>query len=173
MKKNFSGFPLFFFILFLSYEASASSLKIDESIDTTRLQYGPAVSFNVAKKIIEGSELNSQKRGINTAISIVDSGGNLVMFSKSDNTHLASINVSKDKAITALGFRRSTKLLQDAVNSGKASHLTTISGMVAIEGGVLIIENGKISGAIGVSGGTSSEDADIARAGIMYAMEQK
>lgn len=167
MKNQKKYLPLLSFLL-LPYAALSAPLTINESAATS-LNYGLPVSLDLAKKIIVGAELEAKKKNINVAISIVDSAGNLVMFSKADNTHLASTDVSQGKAITAVGFRRSTKLLQDAVNSGKATHLTTIAGIVAIEGGVLIIDNNRIVGAIGVSGGSSAEDAEIARAGIIYA----
>jgi uncharacterized protein GlcG (DUF336 family) len=108
----------------------------------------------------------ASKNNWTMAIAIVDAGGNLVLFKKMDNTQLGSIEVSKSKATTANNFKRPTKVLEDAVAGGGIGlRLLSISGIATLEGGELIIENGKIIGAIGVSGAQSAQDGQVARAG--------
>lgn len=151
-------------------QAQDAVVAANETIETSGFDYGTPISLAVAKDIIAGSELEAAAQKINVAIAIVDSGGNLVVFSKDDNTHVASIGVAQGKATTAMGFRRATKLLQDAVRNGNAQLLTAPS-IVAIEGGLVIVKDKTIIGAIGVSGGTSQQDAEIARAGIAHGLK--
>jgi len=100
------------------------------------------------------------------AIAIVDAGGNLVLFKRMDNTQLGSIEVAKAKATTANNFKRPTKVLEDAVAGGGIGlRLLSIQGVATLEGGELITKNGKIIGAIGVSGAQSTQDGQVARAG--------
>lgn len=150
--------------------AQDAAVPVNETIATSGFDYGAPISLAVAKDIVAGSEVEAARQAINVAIAIVDSSGNLVAFSKADNTHVASIAVAQGKATTALGFRRATKLLQDAVRNGNIQLLTAPS-IVAIEGGLVIVKDKKIIGAIGVSGGTSQQDAEIARAGIMSGLK--
>lgn len=148
-----------------SANAQEAVVPMNESIETSRFDYGSPIPLALAKSVIAASEAEATAQKINVAISIVDSSGNLVVFSKADNTHLASIDVAQGKATTALGFRRATKLLQDAIRNGN-NQLLTAPSIVAIEGGLVLVKDKKIIGAIGVSGGTSQQDAAIARAGI-------
>jgi uncharacterized protein GlcG (DUF336 family) len=99
-------------------------------------------------------------------IAVVDSGGNLVLLQRMDNAQLGSIEVAQGKAATALKFRRNTKLLQDNIAAGGV-HLRMLAmpGVVPLEGGMPLFADGVIVGAIGVSGMTSVQDAQVAEAG--------
>jgi glc operon protein GlcG len=98
---------------------------------------------------------------------ILDSGGNMVMFHKLDNTQLASIGVSEGKANTALRFKRPSKALDDVIAAGGAGlRLLAVKDITPLEGGLPVILDGTIIGAIGVSGALSSQDAQVARAGV-------
>jgi glc operon protein GlcG len=128
--------------------------------------YGPPITLDDAKRAMAAAELEAAKNSWQVAITILDSGGNLVMFHKFDNTLLASISASEGKARTALSFKRPSKVLDDAIALGGAGlRLLAIKDITPLEGGVPIAVDGKIVGAIGVSGALSSQDAQVARAG--------
>jgi glc operon protein GlcG len=128
--------------------------------------YGPPITLDDAKRSMAAAELEAAKNSWQVAITILDSGGNLVMFHKVDNTQLASITASEGKARTALTFKRPSKALDDAIAAGGAGlRLLAVKDITPLEGGLPIIVDGKIVGAIGVSGALSSQDAQVARAG--------
>jgi uncharacterized protein GlcG (DUF336 family) len=130
------------------------------------LIYGEPIKLEQAEKVMAAATAEASKNNWTMAIAIVDAGGNLVLFKKMDNTQLGSIEVAKSKATTANNFKRPTKVLEDAIASGGIGlRLLSISGVATLEGGELIIENGKIIGAIGVSGAQSTQDGQVARAG--------
>jgi uncharacterized protein GlcG (DUF336 family) len=100
-------------------------------------------------------------------IAIIDSGGHLVMLHRLDNAQYGSIEIAKGKAVTAVNFKRPSKVLEDAVAAGGAGlRLLRVDGITPIEGGIPIVVNGQIIGAIGVSGAPSPQDAQVARAGV-------
>lgn len=128
--------------------------------------YGPAISLDMAKKAMAGAEAEAKKNGWPVAISIVDSAGQLVMFQRLENTQYGSIDIATGKAVTSVNFRRPSKALEDAITGGGAGlRLLAVSGLTPLEGGVPIMADGKIIGGIGVSGVTSAQDAQVARAG--------
>jgi glc operon protein GlcG len=128
--------------------------------------YGPAIGLDQAKRVMAAAELEAAKNSWQVAISILDSGGNLVMFHKLDNAQLSAETVSEGKARTALEFKRPSKALDDAIAGGGAGmRLLALKNITPIEGGVLILVDGKIIGTVGVSGALSSQDAQVATAG--------
>jgi len=128
--------------------------------------YGPAISLETAKKVMAAAEAEAVKNNWGMVITILDSGGNLVMFHKVDNTQLASIGASEGKARTALTFKRPSKALDDAIAAGGAGlRLLAVKDITPLEGGLPIMVDGKIVGSIGVSGALSSQDAQVAKAG--------
>ena len=129
--------------------------------------YGVAITLEQAKKVLAGAEAEAKKNNWNVVISIVDTGGQLVAMQRLDNTQFGSIDVARDKAYSAVAFRRPTKAFQDAVaQGGENLRILKIGAASPLEGGIPIVLDGKIVGAIGVSGVTSQQDAQIARAGI-------
>ncbi len=125
--------------------------------------YGPVITLDQAKRVMAAAELEAAKNLWQVAITILDSGGNLVMFHKIDNAQLSAGSVSEGKARTALDFKRPSKALDDAIAAGGAGvRLLALKDITPIEGGVLILVDGKIAGAIGVSGALSSQDAQVA-----------
>jgi glc operon protein GlcG len=133
---------------------------------SSNLPYGPPVTLDQAKRAMSAAELEAAKNSLQVAITILDSGGNWVMFHRFDNTQLSSIQFSEGKARTALEFKRPSKALDDAIAGGGAGlRLLALKNITPIEGGVPLIVDGKIVGAIGVSGSLSSQDAQIAKAG--------
>ena len=127
--------------------------------------YGPPITLAQAKQAMAAAEAEAMKNGWPLAIAIVDSGGNLVMLHKLDNTQYGSIRIAEGKARTALDFRRSTKAFEDTVAAGGAGLRLLTFGITVAEGGLPIIVDGKIVGAIGASGALSSQDAQAAKAG--------
>ena len=129
--------------------------------------YGPPITLEQAKRAMAAAELEALKNSWQVAITIIDSGGNLVVFHKIDNTQLASIAASEGKANTALRFKRPSKALDDAIAAGGAGlRLLAVKDITPLEGGLPILVDGKIVGAIGVSGALSSQDAQVAKAGV-------
>jgi uncharacterized protein GlcG (DUF336 family) len=130
------------------------------------LPYGAPITLDQAKRVMAAAELEAAKNSWQVAITILDSGGNLVMFHKVDNTQLASIGASEGKARTALTFKRPSKALDDAIAAGGAGlRLLAVKDITPLEGGLPILVDGKIIGAIGVSGALSSQDGQVAKAG--------
>jgi uncharacterized protein GlcG (DUF336 family) len=128
--------------------------------------YGPAISMEAAKKALAAAEAEAKKNNWIVAIAIVDSSGKLVAFSKFDNTQHASVDIAIGKAVTANNLKRPTKALQDGIAQGGANlRLLAVPGVMPLEGGVPIVVDGKIIGAIGVSGVMSNQDAEVAIAG--------
>jgi glc operon protein GlcG len=134
---------------------------------TTLPAYGPAITLDQAKRVMAAAELEAAENTWQVAITILDSGGNLVMFHKIDNAQLSAIGVSEGKALTALQFKRPSKDLDDAIARGGAGgRLLALKNITPIEGGLPIMLDGKIIGAIGVSGAISAQDSQVAKAGI-------
>jgi uncharacterized protein GlcG (DUF336 family) len=132
--------------------------------------YGPPITFDAAKKAIAAAEAEAKKNNWPVAIAIVDSGGQLVAFSKIDNTQHASIDIAIGKATTANNFKRPTKALQDGIAQGGANlRILAVKGVTPLEGGVPIVVDGKIIGGIGVSGVMANQDAEVAMAGAAAA----
>jgi len=128
--------------------------------------YGAPLTLDQAKKAMAGAEAEARKNNWNVVIAIVDSGGHLVMLQRLDSTQIGSIDVAKDKATTAVHFRRPTKAFQDLIAQGGVNlRLLKITNASPLEGGVPITVGGAIVGGIGVSGVTSAQDAQIAQAG--------
>ncbi len=126
--------------------------------------YGPAIGADKAHELIVAAVNEAKKRNWPMNISVVDSGGNLVAFHRMDGAQLASIEISQHKARAAVKFRRETKALEGAIQNG-LNYLITLDGVIGSRGGIPLIEGGKMIGAIGVSGGTGSQDEVIAKAG--------
>lgn len=128
--------------------------------------YGLPISLENARKAAAPALAEAVKNNWNVAVAIVDPAGNLVYYEKMDNTQLGSANVSIDKARTAVLFKRPTKAFQDALAAGGDSvRILRLQGVVPVEGGIPLLMDGKIVGAIGVSGATSAQDAQCAKAG--------
>jgi len=132
--------------------------------------YGPAITLEQAKKIVAGAEAEANKNNKNkwsVVISVLDSGGNVVMVHRMDGAQFESLDVACEKAYSAVAFRRPTKVFSDLVEQGGGNlPLLRLSGASVLEGGIPIVVDGKLIGAVGVSGVTAQQDAQIARAGI-------
>ncbi|HUP38314.1 MAG TPA: heme-binding protein [Candidatus Limnocylindria bacterium] len=129
--------------------------------------YGPPITLDQAKKVMAGAEAEAKKNNWPVVITILDSGGNLVMTHRLDGAQFGSVEVAREKAYSAVAFRRPTKVFEDALAQGGANlRLLRLSGANPLDGGWPIAIDGKIAGGIGVSGVTGAQDAQIGRAGI-------
>jgi len=127
-----------------------------------------ALTLDGAKRIVAAAEAKAKTEGARVVIAVVDDGGTLLLLERLDDTQVASVNVGIDKARTAAIYRRPSRVFEDQVKNGRVSALA-LHGAVALQGGVPIIVNGKVIGAIGVSGETPQQDEDIAMAGAAVA----
>ena len=128
--------------------------------------YGLPIGLEAAKKAMAAAEAEAVKNNWPMAIVILDSTGHIVMLHRLDNTQYGSIRVAEDKAHTALDFKRPSKVFEDLVAQGGIGMRTLgLRGATPLEGGVPIIADGKIIGAVGVSGATAQQDGQVAKIG--------
>ena len=127
--------------------------------------YGSPIGLEAAKKAMAAAEAEAAKNNWPMAIVILDSTGHTVMLHKLDNTQYGSIRVAELKAQSALDFRRPSKVFEDLVAQGGIGLRTlALPGAAPFEGGVPIVSDGKVVGAVGVSGGTAPQDGQVANA---------
>ncbi len=128
--------------------------------------YGLPINLDAAKKAAASAIAEARKNNWTMAVAITDIGGDLVYFEKIDGTQTGSVRVALGKARSAALFKRPTKVFQDVVAAGgEGLRILGLEGAVPIEGGLPLLMDGKIVGAIGVSGGTSQQDGVAAKAG--------
>lgn len=126
--------------------------------------YGAGISVETARKVAAAAIAEGKKNGWTVAAAIVDTAGDLVFFERMDGTQAGSTVVSQEKARTAARFKRPTKAFEDALAGGRQAILG-LPGVTPLEGGIPLVIEGKIVGAIGVSGATSQQDGTCAQAG--------
>jgi uncharacterized protein GlcG (DUF336 family) len=128
--------------------------------------YGTSISLDAAKRVAALAVAEAAKNNWKMAIAVVDVAGDLVYFEKMDGTQVASVNIAQDKARSSVRFKRPTKAMQDVLAAGGAGvRFLALQGAIPVEGGLPLIMDGKIVGAIGASGGTSDQDGLSAKAG--------
>jgi glc operon protein GlcG len=128
--------------------------------------YGAPLGLEAAKKVMAAAEAEAVKNNWAMAIVILDSTGHMVMLHKLDNTQYGSLMAAEDKAHSAINYRRPSKVFEDLVAQGGIGlRSLALRGASPLEGGIPINVDGKIVGAIGVSGGTSVQDGQVAKAG--------
>jgi uncharacterized protein GlcG (DUF336 family) len=145
----------------------------------TTLSFGAAaqladkksLTLEAAKKIAAAAEGEAQKNKWNVVIAVVDDGGHLIYLQRMDGTQTGSIDVAMRKAHTAMAFKRPTKVFEDAIAGGRNALIAL--GALPLEGGLPISAGGQVIGAIGVSGVTSQQDGQIAKAGADSAADLK
>jgi glc operon protein GlcG len=128
-------------------------------------QYGAPVGVDLARKVAAAAIAEGKKNGWTVAAAVVDTGGNLVYFERIDGTQVGSSEVAIRKAQTANAFKRPSKVFEDAVAGGR-NVVMVLPGALPIEGGLPLVADGRIVGAIGVSGATSAQDGQCAKAGV-------
>lgn len=128
--------------------------------------YGPSITLAQAKQVAEAALAPARENGWTMVIAIVDPGGHLVYLEKMDQTQVGSVGIAQQKAYSAAIYKRPTKMFQDRLASGGAGLLVLrLKDAIPVEGGMPIIVDGKLVGALGVSGGSSAEDEVCAEAG--------
>lgn len=131
------------------------------------IPYGPSINIESARKAAASAVAEARKNNWTMAIAVVDPGGYLVYFEKMDGTQTGSVDVSLDKARSAVLFRRPTKVFEDGLAAGGSGwRFLSLRGAVPVSGGIPIMVDGKIIGGIGVSGGTNVQDEATAQAGV-------
>ena len=131
------------------------------------LPYGAPISLEMAKKAAAGAAAEARKNGWFMAIAVTEPSGDLVYFEKMDNTQFGSINIALGKARTAAKFKRPSKVFQDLLAKGdNFTYLLGLEGAMPVQGGLPIVMDGKIVGAIGLSGATGDQDSQCAAAGL-------
>jgi glc operon protein GlcG len=123
------------------------------------------LTLEAAKLMMDASYAEAARNNWNVVIAIVDAGGELIMLHRRDGTQAASVEIARGKARTAVRFQRPTKLLEEAVAGGRLAFLA-VEGMLPMEGGVPVVVGGRVIGAVGVSGVTPQQDAQVAQAGV-------
>src|SRR6266851_1367180 len=125
--------------------------------------YGAPIALERAQAVIAAAVAEAAKHEWKMNFAVVDSGGNLVAFARMDGAQLASVAISEHKARTAAIFRRETKVFESGIQGGLV-YQVTLDGVIGSRGGIPLIENGKLIGAVGASGGTGSQDEVCAKA---------
>ncbi len=135
------------------------------SLTAADLATRKAITLEVAKGIAAAAETLAEANSWSVNIAIVDDGGHLVYFQRGQGVQLASVYIAIDKARAAVGFKRSTKAFQDRASEGEP-HVIALPYAMPFEGGLPIEADGELIGGIGVSGVTSAQDGQIAKAGV-------
>ena len=145
---------------------AATSFGQQQPAGPPALPYGPPIGIEAAKRVLAAAEAEAMKNNWTMAIVVLDSSGHIVLLERLDNTQYGSIAVAEDKARSALDFKRPTKVFEDLVAQGGVGLRTlALRGAAPLEGGIPLVRDGKIVGAIGVSGGSSAQDGQVAKAG--------
>ena len=129
------------------------------------IPYGAPIGLERARQILAAAEAEAEKRGWKVNIAVVDPNGDLIHFARMDGAMLASIAISQNKARTAARWRRPTQVYYNAYEGGHSYAGTLDPQLTASPGGFPLVEDGKLIGAIGCSGGTGDQDAVICKAG--------
>lgn len=134
------------------------------------MSYGLAIAVDTAKKVAAAALAETRRNNWTMAVAVVDPAGDLVYFERMDQTQVGSVTVAIDKARSAARFKRPTKAFQDTLAAGgEGLRVLGLRGAVPVDGGIPIVVDGKVVGAIGVSGGTSAQDGQCASAGVAVA----
>jgi glc operon protein GlcG len=123
-----------------------------------------ALTLQIAKQIAAAAEAEAVKNGWTVVIAILDDGANLIYLQRMDETQIGSIEVAQAKGRSAVMFKRPTKAFEEGLAGGRQA-LLKLPGAIPIEGGIPLMVDGKLVGAIGVSGVQSNQDGQIAQAG--------
>jgi glc operon protein GlcG len=125
--------------------------------------YGPSIGVETARKVAAVALVEARKNSWNVAVAVVDIDGELVYFERMDNAQVGGVKVSQEKARTAARFKRPTKVFEDALVGGRQAILG-LPEVIPLEGGIPLLVDNKIVGAVGVSGATSQQDGVCAKA---------
>ena len=141
------------------------SLLLTASLAPAQLATKRALTLDAAKKIAAAAQAEAIANQWTMVIAIVDDGANLVYLEKTDGTQIGSIDVAQNKARSAVRYKRPTKAFEDALVGGRQAILS-LPGAIPVEGGIPLMIDGVVLGAIGVSGATSVQDGQVAAVGV-------
>ncbi len=128
--------------------------------------YGSPISLEQATRVMAAAEAEARKINLNLSLAVVDTGGHMVLFQRMDGAFFASAAVARDKAWSAAAYRRPGKAFEDRLaTGGREIRILQLRGASPIDGGEPIVADGKVIGAIGVSGGSGEQDGQVAKAG--------
>jgi glc operon protein GlcG len=128
--------------------------------------YGPPISLEQARRVMAAAEAEVKRNNWTMAIAIVDSGGHLVLFQRTDGTQFAGSKIAEDKAWSAAAYKRPGKVFQDRLaKGGEEMRILFLRGVSAADGGDPIVVDGRVIGGIGVSGGSGEQDGAVSKAG--------
>ncbi|MGE5819036.1 MAG: heme-binding protein [Deltaproteobacteria bacterium] len=139
-------------------------LLISPRMLLAQLQEKKVLTLEAAEKVAAAAETEAKKRNATVVIVVVDDGGYPIILKRLNDTQVASVDVGIGKARTAAIFRRPSKEFEDQIKNGRVASLV-LPGATPLQGGIPLAVDGKVVGAIGVSGNTPQEDEDIAKAG--------
>jgi uncharacterized protein GlcG (DUF336 family) len=122
------------------------------------IPYGPAISLERAQAAVAAAVEEAKKHGWKMNVAVVGPGGDLIAFSRMDGAQLASVSIAQHKARAAARYRRETKIFENAVQLSHLEYILTLDDVIASRGGIPLVSDGKLIGAIGCSGGTGSQD---------------
>jgi glc operon protein GlcG len=164
---NLSRFAAAFFAagMIVASQAQAQAPDLNAVPDKMPFDtpYGPPISAERAHHVIEEGIAEARRHGWDMNIAVVDPHGDLKAFTRMDNAQLASISIAQHKARTAARYRRETVAFENAVQKFGFNYILTLDDAIASRGGIPLIEDGKIIGAVGCSGGTGSQDEATCR----------
>ena len=135
--------------------------------------YGSPITLARAQAVLRAAVAEATQRRWKMNVAVADSGGHLVAFQRMDGAMLASIQIAEHKARAAVTFRRPTKVFEDGIQLMHLNYLLAFDGVIASRGGIPLIDNGAIVGAIGCSGGTDSQDEIVSEAGAAVMREPR
>lgn len=145
-------------------QAPANSLDVIPDKMPFDVPYGAPISLDRAQAVIAAAVAEAKKHDWKMNVAVVDAGGNLVAFARMDGAQLASVSIAEHKARVAVTFRRETKVFESGMQSGLVYQLS-LDGVIGSRGGIPLVEDGKLIGAIGASGGAGSQDEVSSKAG--------
>ncbi len=146
--------------------AASSPLDVVPDEIPFDVPYGLPISLARAQAVIHAAVAEATRRNWKMNVAVADSGGNLVAFQRMDGAMLASIQIAEHKARAATTFRRPTRIFEDGIQRMHLNYLLAFDGVIASRGGIPLIDQGAIIGAIGCSGGTDSQDEIVSKAGV-------
>ena len=167
MIRSRAAFALLGLGLLAAGPARAEQNPLDAVPDKMpfNVPYGAPIDLKHAEAAMHAAIAEATKRGWPMNVAVVDSGGNLVAFARMDGAQIASVSIAQHKARTAASFRRATRVLEDAVQKSGYLYALSLDGVIASRGGIPLVEDGKLIGAIGCSGGAGAQDEVVCTAG--------
>lgn len=151
-------------VLGFVFAGLAAFSRVTPASDDALLMDKKVLTLAAARKIISAAESEARERGVGVVTVVVDDAGNIIQLSRMDTAQVASVEVGIGKARTAAIFRRPSRVFEEQIAQGRVAALA-LTGATALQGGVPVLVDGKVVGAVGVSGDTPSVDEAIAIAG--------